>query len=60
MKSLLQTLLDMGYTLEDATDQIAEAREVMNDYVEEGDFESAENICQEYWGLEPDYIMDLM
>ena len=44
----------------EADEQIAEAREAMQDYLDQGDMEQAENICEEYFGLEPDYIFDLM
>lgn len=39
---------------------IAEAKEAFNEALEEGDIESAEAVCEDYFGLEPDYIMELM
>jgi len=39
---------------------IAEARVQLDEYLAEGDMEGAENICEEFFGLEPDYIMELM
>lgn len=49
-----------GYDSDEADSQIAEAKEVMQSYLEEDDFESAYNICQEYFNLEPDYLTDLL
>ena len=49
-----------GYLEIEADEIIEEAREALNEYIEEGDMESAENICQDYFGLEPDYLMELM
>lgn len=45
-----------GLSEQEALDLIKEAREVFNSYVSENDYESAENICQEFFGLEPDYL----
>jgi len=59
MQSLKQTLMDRdNLTAEEADEQIAEAREEMLTRLEEGDMPF--DICEEYFGLEPDYIMDLM
>lgn len=49
-----------GITPEEADIQIKEAKEVLQEYLEEGDQESAHDICQEFFGLEPDYLMDLI
>lgn len=45
---------------EDEDIQIREAREALAEYLAEGDNESAQNICEECFGLEPDYLIDLM
>ena len=45
-----------GMSEEDAYDLIADARESFNRYLEDGDFSSAEDICAEWFGLEPDYL----
>ena len=61
MKSLKQTIMQRdGISESEANILIAEARDAMNEYLENGDFDSAENICQEYFGLEPDFLMDLL
>jgi len=49
-----------GLTAEDAIDRIAEAREQFNLYLESGDLEGAEQICADYFGLEPDYVMEFL
>lgn len=49
-----------GLTSEEADEQIAEAKEALQEYLAEGDMEAADGVCQEYFGLEPDYLFDLM
>lgn len=49
-----------GVTPEEAEDLIQSAKVELEDYLFEGDMEAAENICQEYFGLEPDYLMELL
>ena len=44
----------------EATDLINDAQGQLSDYLAEGDLEGAEDICQEYFGLEPDYLMELL
>ena len=61
MKTLKQTLIDRdGITSEEAESLISEASEQPSEYLSEGDMMAAEDICSEYFGLEPDYIFDLM
>ena len=45
---------------QEADSSIDEARTALQEYLDDDDQESAYNICEEYFGLEPDYIMDLM
>jgi hypothetical protein len=45
---------------EEAEDLISEARETLQSYLDEGDISSAEDICAEYFGLEQDYIEELI
>ena len=47
-------------TNQEAENLISEATTAFYDYLEEGDSDSAENICQEYFSLEPDYLMELI
>lgn len=39
---------------------INRAYEAFHAYLEDNDQIAAENICQEYFGLEPDYLMELI
>jgi len=47
-----------GLTTEEADDLIQEATDNMNERLALG--EMPDNICQEYFGLEPDYLMELI
>jgi len=58
LKSVLM-LRDNISSLE-ADDLIEEAKDQLQNYLDDGDTESAHNICEEFFGLEPDYIFDLM
>jgi len=49
-----------GLTSEEANDAIKEAKAALMDYLEKGDSCSAQDVCGEYFGLEPDYLFDLM
>jgi len=49
-----------GITAEEADDQIQDARKQFNAYLDSGDLVSAEHICEEYFGLEPDYVIEFL
>lgn len=49
-----------GYTDVEADNQIAEARQILQAYLDEDDQESAFNVCEECFGLEPDYLEELI
>jgi len=49
-----------GLSEVEAEDQIAEAKQQLNEYIAEGDLDSAYDICQDEFGLEPDYLEDLI
>lgn len=49
-----------GMSAEDADELIREAKAALREYVGEGDLESAHNVCEEFFGLEPDYLMELL
>ena len=49
-----------GMTEEAAEKLIESAKDQLFEYMEDGDMEAAENICQEFFGLEPDYIQELL
>lgn len=44
----------------DADNEIREAKILLQEYLNNGEMEYAENICQELFGLEPDYLFDLI
>ena len=61
MNEILEVLMNRdNMTKKEAIELIKEARKQLNIYLEEGDLESAENICEEFFGLEYDYIFDLI
>jgi len=45
-------------TADEADEQIAEAKEELLQRLERG--EPADDICEEFFGLEPDYLMELL
>ena len=47
-------------TPKDAHKLILEAKKQLTEYLFDGDFDLAENICQEFFNLEPDYIYELL
>ena len=57
IKEVLMTRDDM--TPEDADDLIAEAQAEFDSYIAEGDVGSAEQICSDWFGLEPDFLIEL-
>ena len=44
----------------EAEDLIAEAREAFDQYLDDGDQDSAENVCNEFFNLELDYLDELL
>jgi len=49
-----------GISALEAQDIINQAREALQEYIASNDFEAAENVCEEYFGLEPDFLTELM
>jgi hypothetical protein len=49
-----------GMSEADALEEIARAKEALQEYLEAGDIISGMDICEEFFGLEPDYIFELM
>ena len=61
MESIVEILMERDrITKEEAEELVESAREQLDVYLAEGDIVGAEEICQEYFGLEPDYIFDLL
>ena len=59
MKDLVTTLMDRdGITRDEAEKQVADVRETMMERLADG--EMPDDICEEEFGLEPDYLMDLI
>jgi hypothetical protein len=44
----------------EADDLIEDAKNALAEYLSNGDDEAAENICEEFFGLEPDYLDELI
>jgi len=47
-------------TEDEAIELIGLAKTALQEYLDDNDLESANNICMEYFGLEMDYIFDLI
>ena len=61
MLNLKQTIMKRdNLTSSEADEQINDARKNMNQLLARGEEELAYDICAEHFGLEPDYLMDLM
>lgn len=60
MRTIKEILIQRDEMLEaEADDLIFEAQQELLDRIESGD-PSAHDICEEYFGLEPDYLMELL
>ena len=59
MNSIKKILMERdGMSEKEADDLISDAKADMNDRLADG--EMPDDICEEWFGLEPDYIMDLI
>ena len=58
IKSVLMERDEMS--AEEADEKIAEAKTALQQYLDDGDLMAAEDICREFFGLEPDYIFELL
>ena len=61
-KRIIEVLMKRdGMSEEEAKDLIEEAKEELQEILEEeGSLEDAYDICEAYFGLEPDYLEDLL
>lgn len=60
-KTIKQVLMERdGMTAEEADELIENAKAQLQEYLEEGDFAGYENICEEFFGLEPDFLNELI
>ena len=61
MESIKEILIRRdNMTEKEARKLILEAKNQLQEYLDDEDLESAYDICNEYFGLEPDYIMELI
>jgi hypothetical protein len=61
MDSILQILMERdGDTEAEAKEKIDDAREDLRKRLGEGEKDLDNSICMEHFGLEPDYIMELL
>jgi hypothetical protein len=49
-----------GISSEHADELIDEARKQLYVYLRRGDMASAEEVCAEFFGLEPDFVLELI
>jgi len=56
-----QAIMKCGGINSDEADELIEnAKSELQDHLDNGDMESAEEICMEHFGLELDYLMELI
>lgn len=61
MVNLKATLMEsFGYSDEEADNEIAQARADLMDLISSGNLLAGMDFCENRWGLEPDYLDDLM
>jgi hypothetical protein len=60
METIKEVLMERdSMTAEAAEDLIAEAQAEFDSFIDEGNIEGAEQICSDWFGLEPDYLIEL-
>jgi len=61
MRSIKEIIMDRdGLTSTEADEAINNASQALQEYLDNGDICGAEDICSEYFNLEPDYILELL
>ena len=61
MESIKEVLMRRdNMSFEDADDLIQQAKDALREYLDNGDILEAEDVCEEYFGLEPDYLFELI
>jgi hypothetical protein len=59
MESIKRTIMERdGITENEANSLIAEAKQEFDELLASGDLDLAEEICSEWFGLEPDYLVE--
>ena len=61
MNQIVKILMERdGMSQEDAQQLFNDAKEVLDQLLANGDTDAAYDICEEYFGLEPDYLQELI
>ena len=61
MESIKQVLIRRdGMSEQEANNLINDAKEAIEECIDDNDFDRAENVCGEFFGLEPDYFTELI
>ena len=61
MESLKDVLMRRDkMSVEEADEAIDEAKKALQEYLANDDLAGAEDVCSQYFGLEPDYVFDLL
>lgn len=61
MESIKEVLMRRDGMSSEAADELIEiAKEELQERMADGDFSAAEDICFEFFNLEPDYIFELL
>ena len=62
MKDTLKNIVMEKFEMneKEAELSILAAKEQLQEYMKNGEVREAYNICEEYFGLEPDYLMELI
>jgi len=62
MKDVIKKVLMERDAMEEseAVSLVEEAREALDGFLEEGDLDSAIDVCEDFFGLEEDYLLDLI
>lgn len=61
MKTIKEVLMERdGLSENEANNRIDDAKDALDMALMMGDTETAEDICYDWFGLEPDYIMELL
>jgi len=59
MESIKEILITRdGMDPTDADELIAQAQAEFNEHIDNNELDLAENICEEWFGLEPDYVIE--
>lgn len=60
MENIKDVLMNNGLTSDESDSRIEEVQELLAEYLADGDMEAAYDICMDEFGLEPDYLLNLI